>query len=417
MSFFFSYIIPCYNSEKHIIKCLENLKKNNHQNEIILVDDNSTDNTIKTVLNFKKTNKIKNIKIIKNSKNLGPGSSRNKAIRAASGQYVIFLDSDDSVNNNEIYKIKKKIIKNKYPDLVLGLYSKDNFPFSNKFIFKGIAGEKMFSNYQLIKLFNKHNVVFEEAWPFIVKKKFLEKKKITFPQIKINEDQVFTNLMLFNTKIILFVKNNFYYHRNFKDSLSRKFDLERCLSYFESTLLLSVLLKKSGKSIFKKYLKNLYKILVDNFNNSLMVSDNNRSKIIFNMFKKKVNFFYSTLLKTNLINNNFKDLIFSFNIKNIKRYENNYTKKITDFVKNNNKKNYPIYLYCKTDLSYSYYKVLKKNNFKTKIIDDAFVKNEANVKKIKNTLIIICHHSIKVREKIKKVLLSKKIKNIIFNKI
>ncbi len=92
-------------------------------------------------------------------------------------------------------------------------------------------------------------------------------------------------------------------------------------------------------------------------------------------------------------------------------------KKIINFVKKNNKKNYPIYLYCKTDLSYSYYKILKKKNFKIKIIDDGFIKNQANIKKLKNTLIILCHHSVKVCKKIKKVLLSKKIKNIIFNKV
>ena len=417
MSFFFIYVITCHNSEKNILKCLESLKKNNFQDEIILIDDKSTDNTIKTILNYKKKNQINNIKIITNSQNLGPGLSRNKGIRVASGRYIIFLDSDDTVNINEIREIKKKIVNNEYPDLVLGLYSKDNFPFSNKFIFKDIAEEKIFYNYELIKLLNKHNIVFEEAWPFIVKKEFLKKKKIAFPQIRINEDQVFTNLMLFNTKIILFVRNNFYYHKNLKDSLSRKFDLERCLSYFESILLLSVLLKNTEKNNFKKYLKNLYKVLVDNFNNSLMVSENNRSTIIFNKFQKKVNFFCLNFLKTNQINYNFKNLIFSFNIENINRYENNYTKKIINFVKKNNKKNYPIYLYCKTDLSYSYYKILKKKNFKIKIIDDSFIKNQANIKKIKNTLIIICHHSVKVCKKIKKVLLSKKIKNIIFNKV
>ncbi len=327
MSFFFSYVIPCHNSEKNILKCLESLKKNNFQDEIILIDDKSTDNTIKTILNYKKKNQIKNIKIITNSQNLGPGLSRNKGIRVASGRYIIFLDSDDTVNINEIREIKRKIVNNEYPDLVLGLYSKDNFPFSNKFIFKDIAEEKIFYNYELIKLLNKHNIVFEEAWPFIVKKEFLKKKKIAFPQIRINEDQVFTNLMLFNTKIILFVRNNFYYHKNLKDSLSRKFDLERCLSYFESILLLSVLLKNTEKNNFKKYLKNLYKVLVDNFNNSLMVSENNRSTIIFNKFQKKVNFFCLNFLKTNQINYNFKNLIFSFNIENINRYENNYTKK------------------------------------------------------------------------------------------
>ena len=152
---------------------MESLKKNNFQDEIILIDDKSTDNTIKTILNYKKKNQIKNIKIITNSQNLGPGLSRNKGIRVASGRYIIFLDSDDTVNINEIREIKRKIVNNEYPDLVLGLYSKDNFPFSNKFIFKDIAEEKIFYNYELIKPLNKHNIVFEEAWPFIVKKEFL----------------------------------------------------------------------------------------------------------------------------------------------------------------------------------------------------------------------------------------------------
>lgn len=103
----FSIVIPTFNRSNKIIRAIKSIIKNNNKSfEIIVVDDHSTDNT-RTVL--KKNNNIK-IKKIFLKENYGPGYARNKAIKIASGKWVVFLDSDDIFFKNKLFKISK--IKN-----------------------------------------------------------------------------------------------------------------------------------------------------------------------------------------------------------------------------------------------------------------------------------------------------------------
>ena len=91
-----SVIIPVYNSEKYLKKCLDSLLNQTFKNfEIICVNDGSVDNSLKILEEYKlKDNRI----VLINSKNEGPGSARNKALDVAKGRYIIFVDSDDWVD-------------------------------------------------------------------------------------------------------------------------------------------------------------------------------------------------------------------------------------------------------------------------------------------------------------------------------
>lgn len=89
-----SIIIPVYNSEKYIRRCLNSILNQTFQDfEIILIDDNSKDNSLKIVSEIEKTHKDK-IKILKNAKNVGAGASRNKGLKIASGEYITFIDKE-----------------------------------------------------------------------------------------------------------------------------------------------------------------------------------------------------------------------------------------------------------------------------------------------------------------------------------
>lgn len=90
-----SVIIPCYNCEKWIEKCLIALEKQTYKNfEVICVDDCSTDDTKKILMKYYKNSNLK-IKIIENKKNSGPAISRNNAMMVAQGTWFAFCDSDD----------------------------------------------------------------------------------------------------------------------------------------------------------------------------------------------------------------------------------------------------------------------------------------------------------------------------------
>ena len=112
-----SIILPIYNSEKFLRRtiksCLNKERISNY--EIICIDDNSTDKSFKIIKNFKR--KYPNIKIIKNRKNIGVGASRNLGIKKAKGKYIVFLNSDDTIENENL-NIILDFIKNKNTDLV-----------------------------------------------------------------------------------------------------------------------------------------------------------------------------------------------------------------------------------------------------------------------------------------------------------
>lgn len=110
----FSIIIPCYNSEQFIKVCIDSLLKLSYDEnsfEVIIVDDCSTDNTVKTVENYI-INKNLQIRLIKNPKNSGPGFSRRHAAEVANGNYLCFCDSDDWYDPNLLTDLEKEIKKN-----------------------------------------------------------------------------------------------------------------------------------------------------------------------------------------------------------------------------------------------------------------------------------------------------------------
>ena len=111
----FSVIICCYNSEKFIEKTIESVINQTFNNfEIIIINDGSTDNTRKYVLNYeRKYNFIKYFE----QKNLGYSASRNTAINYSSGKWIVILDHDDimypdrlKIHNENILKYPSKKI-------------------------------------------------------------------------------------------------------------------------------------------------------------------------------------------------------------------------------------------------------------------------------------------------------------------
>lgn len=94
-----SVIVPNYNGEKTIGKCIQSILNNNYKNlELIVIDDCSEDSSVKILESFK-NNKIS---IIKNKTNLGPSKTRNKGIKSSNGQIILLIDSDAYVGRNWI---------------------------------------------------------------------------------------------------------------------------------------------------------------------------------------------------------------------------------------------------------------------------------------------------------------------------
>ena len=113
-----SIIVPIYNAEKFLDKCLTSmLNQTKKELEFILVNDGSTDSSEKIIKNYKD----KRIKYFKN-KNQGIGKTRNFGIEKATGKYLMFLDSDDYLDINTCEKLYNKAEKEKLDIVVFDFY-------------------------------------------------------------------------------------------------------------------------------------------------------------------------------------------------------------------------------------------------------------------------------------------------------
>lgn len=95
--YLFSVIIPVYNAENYISRCLQSLISQTMTNyEVIIVDDGSIDHSIEICRKYQ--SKFRSCNIISHSKNMGASIARNSGIKYAAGDYIVFLDSDDTLS-------------------------------------------------------------------------------------------------------------------------------------------------------------------------------------------------------------------------------------------------------------------------------------------------------------------------------
>jgi len=105
-----SIIVPCYNVEKYIVRCLKSIENQTFgidKLEVILVNDGSSDNTISYLKAFK--NKyMDSVIIIDFEHNRGLSMARNAGLDMASCEYVLFIDSDDTIDKTAVEKMYDK---------------------------------------------------------------------------------------------------------------------------------------------------------------------------------------------------------------------------------------------------------------------------------------------------------------------
>ena len=118
MSCLVSIVVPIYNVEKYLNRCIENLINQTYRNvEIVLVNDGSTDSCPQICDEYAK--KDSRIKVI-HKENQGPGVARNTGIENATGDYICFFDSDDYIESDTIEKCVLEITSNDADMVIFG---------------------------------------------------------------------------------------------------------------------------------------------------------------------------------------------------------------------------------------------------------------------------------------------------------
>lgn len=204
-----SIILPVYNSQKYIFRCLKALQQQSFKDiEILCVDDGSTDQSVKLLKNF--AAKDERFRLFF-QKNKGPGPARNLALTHARGKYIMFCDSDDYYDAN-ICQLMKDSLEKEQTDAVCcdcileeedtehGRTQNDISSYKLNF-----QGKLILNNTDRLKI----NVF---LWNKIFKKTLIDKYCITFPATKEHDDLAFVRQYLFIAKNIFGLKQGLYHY-------------------------------------------------------------------------------------------------------------------------------------------------------------------------------------------------------------
>ncbi|MBE7076413.1 MAG: glycosyltransferase family 2 protein [Clostridiales bacterium] len=272
-----SVIIPVYNSEKTLERCLNSVIVQTHKDyEVILVDDGSKDNSLNICFEFAK--KDSRIKVV-HKENGGPSSARNKGLSVSEGQYVSFIDSDDSIDSDFLEKLIQGF-ENKGVDLVISAIRIEGF--KNKFV--GFNENAILEKNKFNRFFTQDN--FYGLMSSSCNKLYLrEKIKHYFPEdIHNGEDAIFNiNYLRSCQKIVLTndISYNYYYEN--KESLTKRYTDKR----FDDMLKTSNILKEyfienkidSNKIIGRLILRDVCSITKSLMKSNKFSNDEKRKRV------------------------------------------------------------------------------------------------------------------------------------------
>lgn len=248
-----SVIIPVYNAEKYIEKCIKSLVRNTYTNiELILVNDASSDHSLFICQQL--CQQYSCIRLLHNTKNRGVSYTRNRGLEAATGALIMFTDSDDWVEENYIEMMVKEHSKQRNSLVVCGYVNHDEVKNGRTDIFG-------WSNFQSTKIENRKDILYElynqrllqQLWNKVFERKIIESGKICFDEsISIGEDFRFILQYIKLGKIEHIVKYNsplYHYSRDNQMSLMTKYGQEKIEEPLYNFRLLYELMEYSKKEI------------------------------------------------------------------------------------------------------------------------------------------------------------------------
>lgn len=259
-----SVIIPAYNVEKYVDRCLKSLEDQTYDIknlEIILIDDASTDDTLKHLESFEATHP-ENVMLIKLAKNSGQGAARNIGLSYATGRYITFIDSDDLIDISMLYKMVSKA--EEYGcDIVECGYKQ----FSDKT--ETVISEKLSDSFYLgLKDADSRRKLIiltcskTSVWGRLYKKDFIDNNRVRFIEHIFFEDIQFSGLLMFMASSYYRINEPLYcYYSNAGGTVFSKYQKDRVRQEAAATELFLAELSERDM---------LYNI-VENFRNELSI--------------------------------------------------------------------------------------------------------------------------------------------------
>lgn len=217
MTLRFSIVIPFYNIGENILRCLNSLANQTfRQFEVVLVNDGSEDNSLKIINDFFSKHQDMEKKIITQA-NAGAGQARNRGMDEAMGEYIVFIDSDDYVDNDFLEKINEKIMGLNADVVFIDIKREDEkgnlIRYERMSNFEELSKERMISWQLTGKL----------PWGGcrkIIRASIINDNCCRYAPIKVGEESIFSFLALINAERIAFQKTSYYHYVSNSNSLT-----------------------------------------------------------------------------------------------------------------------------------------------------------------------------------------------------
>ena len=226
----FSIIVPLYNSEQFIGRCLSSVFNQSFKDyEIILVDDGSTDDTKQRLLELFAREHFTEY-LYHYQENQGAGCARNSGIALAKGDYIVFVDSDDYLDA-VFLEMASGLIDDDNPDLVfIDIVREDPegkiIRFETMSKYRSLTRERFLRNQLTGKI----------PWGGvrkIVKTKIIKDNCIRFGEIPVGEEVIYSFDVLKNSKTVCYLSDVYYHYVENKTSLSSVVDIKRTVRVLE----------------------------------------------------------------------------------------------------------------------------------------------------------------------------------------
>lgn len=281
----FSVIVPVYNVEKYLAKCIESIVNQTNQDfELLLVNDGTKDNSQKIIDEYvvKYPNKVYGF--IK--ENGGLSDARNYGVEKAKGEYIIFIDSDDYVDAELLEKVNDAIEKNVGVDVVG--YNLVDVDESGKVLKTTEKGESnCLSGEEAIKFVVNSKQCFEPACGYAYRLEFWRNSNLQFMKGIYHEDFALIPLVIVKANKVIFTNFNGYFYMQTQNSITRNNSLEKAKkSAFDFLKGYDFLVDEVNKIQFSdEYAKSMYMSYIANF---AIYKMENMHKEIKKEYKKEI---------------------------------------------------------------------------------------------------------------------------------
>ncbi|CDE23876.1 glycosyltransferases involved in cell wall biogenesis [Amedibacillus dolichus CAG:375] len=303
----FSIIVPIYNVDRYLKKCIESVIAQDYSDfEVILIDDFSTDKSLEIARSYEQFPKVR---LITKEYNSGLSDTRNIGLTEAKGDYVLFLDSDDYIEEGCLSIISKLISINNKPDILYFGYFEEYENVAQEMKKFGYVSKPnlLYTSKEFLMSELKQRNLYAAACFGIYRRDLIINNKLYFKKGIFHEDELWTPQIVFNANTIFASDYSYYHYLRRTNSITKKEDkTKNALDIIQICYELDHIFKNVDTRILKKY--------IDNHIAKIYMKGISEGKLDGKKYRKYVNRFYP-LKKAFFLKDRLKALVFAINLK------------------------------------------------------------------------------------------------------